>query len=659
MTTRNTSIPDIRIPTLSRRSLGIILRFSPIILFSLLLILTGFRTEPRSSLQVENVRAFYLRGIDSLERRGEALTQALDKLDGSAERMEQVSNAFVEARMAYKHIEFLVGYFDSHGESRLNGAPLQKVNESDLQRTVVEPEGFQVIEEILFGDDPVDRKEELVELSHRLLYRVKGLHEFAGRMVIEDRHLFEAMREEILRISFLGLTGFDSPALANSIPEAAESMRGVEEGIGFYLEDLRNASPSLADDLEDDVKDALEYLEENNEFDTFDRLAFIRDYANPLYANLLNAHYALGYKTFPEVSSYRRPVRYEAKTIFSPEAFDPFFYSPDPDDAPDQKRTELGRMLFFDPILSNNLRQSCASCHHPAQAFTDGLPKSIDITGEGKVGRNAPTLINGAFQSKFFWDGRAEHLEHQIESVLLNHSEMQVTFEKLIERLRQSPEYRTMFADAYRGMSDTAITKYSITRALGTYMRTLIGMNSRFDRYIRGESNELEPAAARGFNLFMGKASCGTCHFAPLFSGIVPPKYLETETEVLGVPSTPDTLHPELDSDRGRFDIHHDRIYRNSLKTVTVRNVELTAPYMHNGVFATLEEVVDFYNRGGGAGLGFDLPNQTLPPDRLNLTTEEKSDLIAFLRSLTDTTGTTSRPDHLPKFPDNPEWNRK
>ena len=635
-----------------------ILRFSPFIFLSFLLVLfTAFRPEPSVVSHTDQGRALYLKGIDSLTVAVEEFNKALADLDKDSESFRRASAAFVNARLQFKRIEFLVGYFDSHAENRLNGAPLEKVNESDLQRSIISPEGFQVIEEILFGEDALQEKGELLELGERLRYRVGTMRTFAERVAITDRYLFEGMREEILRIALLGLTGFDSPALANSIPEAESALRGVEDGFRLYFADLEQASPSLASQLESQIDDALDYLKENSDFDTFDRLAFIREHADPIYADLLAAHYALGFRTFAEVSPYTRPVRYEAASIFSPDGFDPFFYSPDPSDARHEGRVELGRVLFFDPILSKNVRRSCASCHHPEKAFTDGLKRNLDITGEGRVGRNTPTLVNTAFQSKFFWDGRMEHLEHQIENVLLNHSEMHMTFEEIIARLRRSPEYRRMFADAYSGMTDTAITKYGITRALASYMRTLVAMDSEFDRYVRGDLQHIDPAVKRGFNLFMGKASCGTCHFAPLFSGVVPPKYLETETEVLGVPETPDTLHPVLDPDPGRFDARHDVIYRNSFKTVTVRNAELTPPYMHNGVFATLEEVIDFYDRGGGLGLGLDVPNQTLPPDRLNLTAEEKRDLVAFMHSLTDTVGTTKRPEALPDFPDMPEWN--
>ena len=149
----------------------------------------------------------------------------------------------------------------------------------------------------------------------------------------------------------------------------------------------------------------------------------------------------------------------------------------------------------------------------------------------------------------------------------------------------------------------------------------------------------------------MGKAACGTCHFAPTFAGLVPPRFTETESEILGILKKFDTISPTLDTDAGRYSGHaKDQVplYKRSFKTMTVRNSAITAPYFHNGAFATLDEVIEFYHRGGGAGLGLDVPYQTLPSEQLHLTRKEKKDIIAFLHSLTDTAGLTSKPQKLP-----------
>jgi cytochrome c peroxidase len=153
---------------------------------------------------------------------------------------------------------------------------------------------------------------------------------------------------------------------------------------------------------------------------------------------------------------------------------------------------------------------------------------------------------------------------------------------------------------------------------------------------MRGSKDQLGPAEKNGFNLFMGKAKCGTCHFAPLFNGLVPPEFVETESEVLGVPKSKDTLNAQLDDDPGKFNFTQSSVHKHAFKTPTLRNIELTAPYMHNGVFSTLEEVMTFYNNGGGRGLGIGPPNQTLPVEKLKLSPREIRDIIAFMRSLTD-----------------------
>jgi cytochrome c peroxidase len=194
------------------------------------------------------------------------------------------------------------------------------------------------------------------------------------------------------------------------------------------------------------------------------------------------------------------------------------------------------------------------------------------------------------------------------------------------------------FAAALGKPAIQALTGQSLSIAVAAYVRSLEALDSRFDRAIRGDTGAVSASERRGFNLFMGKAGCGTCHFAPLFGGTTPPNYLESEPEVIGVPSRPVERGAVIDGDIGVFGSTRAPLHRHAFKTPTVRNVALTAPYMHNGVYRTLEEVIDFYDRGGGAGIGIRLPNQTLPPDSLRLSEREKGDLKAFMESLTDST---------------------
>lgn len=313
---------------------------------------------------------------------------------------------------------------------------------------------------------------------------------------------------------------------------------------------------------------------------------------------------------------------------------------------------ELGRILFFDPVLSGNLQRSCASCHIPEKAFSDGLEKSVGFGGDHQVARNAPSLVNVALQNNYFWDGRVNYLEEQVETVAQNAEEMHGNLHAAAMRVKGSREYDALFARAFPAEADSGINASGIRRAIAAYERSLLAFNSRFDRYIRKQGNTLNKDEISGFNLFMGKAACGTCHFMPLFSGMVPPLYTESEWEILGVPALADSLQPAVDSDQGRYLAKNINLHKGAFKTPGIRNIALTAPYMHNGVYQTLEEVLAFYNRGGGAGAGENIPYQTLPSDPLELTAEEQQQIIAFMRSLTDYKDLVKVPSSLPALKD-------
>ncbi len=618
----------------------------------LCVIVMGFLDHPGRE-PAETVRLGYLDAIDSFDESLRTLRDRAATGDPASTR-----DAFIAARARYKRMEFMVEYLDHEASSRLNGVPLPKIRLHGRQRVVYEPEGFQILEEMIFSEEFPGNRDETVSTIDGMLAAARRMKVFGETVRPSDRQLFEAIRNEIVRVMTLGITGFDSPVALNSLPESKAAMEGVAEALRLYLPALERRAPDLAKELRSELNGALSSLESAESFDLFDRAEYIRNHGNRLYSLTLRAHLALRIETYREVSFFTAPVNYEAEGLFAENALNPYYYSSDVRDREDSAQAELGRLLFFDPVLSGNDMRACASCHEPERAFTDGRPKSVAFHG-GSVERNAPTLVNAAFQRGNFYDQRVEFFEDQVEAVLLNGREMGSQYEDLMEKLNGSPEYVERFARAFRRDPAEAITPMTIRRALAGYMRSLVALDAPFDRFIRGESEEYPAEARRGFNLFMGKAKCGTCHFAPIFNGTVPPGYAETEVEILGVPATADTAAARLDPDPGRYSVYLDTIHMNAFKTPTVRNIELTAPYMHNGVYVTLEEVIDFYDRGGGAGMGIDVPNQTLPPDRLNLSAVEKGELVAFLRTLTDTTGTTARPTSLPAFPRNPALNRR
>ena len=278
-------------------------------------------------------------------------------------------------------------------------------------------------------------------------------------------------------------------------------------------------------------------------------------------------------------------------------------------------KVELGKRLFFDTRLSGDFKSSCSSCHSPDKAFTDGLPRSKGFNGV-LLRRNSPTVLNAAFNAAQFWDGRAATLDEQCKGPLLSPDEMNMVDEThLIARLNAVPEYRRDFQTVF----GSGPSLDNVARAVAAFERTLVTPNARFDQYVSGNKNALTDQEKRGLIVFFGRGACSECHKGANFSDNL--YHNLGSTTVKGNPD-----------DLGRFEITRKEEDRGAFKTPSIRNVALTAPYMHDGSSATLEDVVEFYDRGGGDG-----PNKDKLIYKLNLSPAEKSDLVAFLKTLTGT----------------------
>lgn len=310
-----------------------------------------------------------------------------------------------------------------------------------------------------------------------------------------------------------------------------------------------------------------------------------------------------------------------------------------------QAGIELGRQLFFDPVVSGDNTQSCATCHHPDLGLSDGRILSMGAGGTGvgptRTGgkatrRNSPTLWNAAYNFKLFWDGRANDLEDQARGPITSAVEMNQNPDELVQELRAIPEYVRLFDEAFGGQNGTAVTFENVTNAIGLFERTLVSQQSAFDRYAAGEANALTAAQRRGLTLFRSlKTRCFECHGFPTFAN--------PDFKVIGVAPL-----PNQGEDAGRGEITGGEPYRNAFKVPTLRNVALTAPYMHNGRFQTLEEVVSFYAAGAGKGAGLDLPNLDDKVRQFSLSDQEQHDLISFLHALTDESAKPQIPLRVP-----------
>ncbi|MBD2756748.1 cytochrome c peroxidase [Spirosoma validum] len=616
MISPTTEAPSKRPFPLRSIGLGMLGVLIAIALYSLL------RSKPTP---VQAVKAQFMQEITDLDTAVSQLQKAIVSQPG-----QDVQAAFRRARLAYKRVEFLSAYYSPETTKALNGPNIPEVDD-DLR--VNEPQGFQVLEELLFPTFTKEAKNEAIQHAAVLRSTVNRLRTISESNEATDSHVFDAMRLEVFRIITLGITGFDSPVAFHSLPEAASALESLQQQLAHYQ--LASGNPDLARRINRVFSEAKTSLISASDFNKFDRLAFIDQRANVLSGLLLDAQKNLGIPVFTE----SRLLSPAARTLTDSGVFDPNYFVNVSEQRPTPDRVALGKQLFFDPILSGNSGRTCATCHQPERAFTDGESKSLAIgfggrriaehrTAERRTVRNAPTLLNASLQATQFADSRVVFLEDQASDVIQNADEMHGSLPEAVKALQQNTQYRALFAKSYK----EGVTEQSIKNAVASYIRSLVSLDSRVDRYLRGQSVALSAEEKQGFNVFMGKGKCATCHFFPLFNGTVPPAYQETESEVLGTPATKEGK--QVDSDVGKFVLTKREPHRYAFKTPTIRHVAKTAPYMHNGIYQTLEEVVDFYNKGGGNGLGFNLDNQTLPFDQLNLTAPEKKALVAFMKAL-------------------------
>jgi cytochrome c peroxidase len=312
---------------------------------------------------------------------------------------------------------------------------------------------------------------------------------------------------------------------------------------------------------------------------------------------------------------------------------------PVPADNPmSETKVELGKLLFFDQRMSGDGSTSCAICHQPELGWGSGSSISPGYPGTSHW-RNSQTVINSAYLPKLFWAGEVLSLEKQAESAWTGNLAGNLDPAMAEERLNQIPEYVRLFAEAFGAPPNWG----AALRAVAAFERTLVTQNVPFDAYAQGDQDALSPEALRGLALFQGKANCIACHNGPLFT--------DNNYHALGVPRSPEydskinvqialryqhlsrgvpeEVYRGADRDLGLYYMTKREEDMGKFRTPPLRYLCYTAPYMHDGVFSTLEEVVAFYNAGGG-----DTPNKSKLIKPLNLTTAEQSDLVAFLESL-------------------------
>lgn len=286
---------------------------------------------------------------------------------------------------------------------------------------------------------------------------------------------------------------------------------------------------------------------------------------------------------------------------------------PVPTDNPQSAdKIALGRKLFFDKRLSDDHSISCASCHIPEKAFTDGKRFGDGVRG-GKTMRNTPTILNSAYLRHLMYDGEVKTLELQMLVPLQDHAEMSSSMKELITELRSDPIY----AAAAKRIFNRQFDAFVLTRSIAAYERSLLAQNSAFDRYWKGDKSALTASQKRGWNLFKNRLYCTQCH--------VPPHFTDYSNQCNG-------LYTDYGKDQGRYRINWRENEKGVFKTPSLRNVCLTAPYMHDGGKKSLVEVLRHYQQGGAGHV-----NQSKIIRPFHLTSRDEKDLINFFKSLTDT----------------------
>ncbi|PSK93436.1 cytochrome c peroxidase [Taibaiella chishuiensis] len=581
-------------------------------------VLIAFRSlAPDDREGADRVLLLYDRDLQALE-------QALLHFEADLGTTDTLSwfMDFRACRTAYKRIEYLVGYQFPLIAQRINGPALPEVEAADFHETG-QPTGFQVLEEDLFSPGVLRRAPALQkEIKHLIAY-TRILKQQQGTFPFTAPLIYDALRLNLYTLAAKGLSGFDSPVAFQSLEEAVTTLETTE------------AVLNALGPVDAAFRVQLQYgrsllLAPGVTFDNFDRASFFRR----VYQPLLSALYRQQQQQHIASPQVLRAVKTDAESFLAPAAYDPVFFAPPGTRPATPALVALGNALFADNTMSRGGR-SCKSCHAPGKAFTDGLKVNRSLQRDEGLMRNTPSLSYAALQPALFYDVRVDFLEQQAHDVLFNKAEMDAALEQAITGFKKNKTMRKAFAAAFPRHPDPFRQEH-IIQALAAYQRSLPRFSAPFDRYMAGDSLAMSKQQVAGFNLFMGKAKCGTCHFMPLFNGAVPPFYDRIDSEILGVPGAKDTLNAFVDKDLGAYNHFKNAIKKYAFKTPTVRNAALTAPYMHNGVYDSLEEVIDFYNRGGGAGIGITLRNQTLPADALQLDATEQRALVAFIHALSD-----------------------
>ncbi|MBC7451224.1 MAG: cytochrome C peroxidase [Cytophagales bacterium] len=567
----------------------------------------------------------------------------------STEDLENIKTQINITRENLKGMDFWFRYLEPLAQKRING-PLPVEWETEVFEKFEKPykrEGAGLTLAALYIEEEEIEKDTLLKLIQA---SVDAVQTYSADSITSElktyHHFFLCNRLFLLNLATIYTTGFECPDTSRVIPELKSMLDDVNVIYTTYNESFSDTK--LSDAYMDRYRKALAFVKSQPEqYSAFDHFTFIQQYVNPLFKE--NQSMIRGYRVVSrsliDYSLNKSSTSIFDKNLYNGQNPKGVFIRVN-DEAALIEIDRIGKLLFYDPILSGNNLRSCASCHIPTQHFTDTTrSSSLQFNRKDLVPRNAPSLINVKYNHLVMMDGAHISLQHQTKGVIGNETEMGSNEEEVLKKVLSCDEYKNAFKKLLKYTPQEPEIGYEhIVSAITMYYSKFSNAYSPFDEAMNTNAS-VNASVKEGYNLFMSKAQCATCHFAPQFNGVKPP-YVNSEFEVLGVPE--DNLFNALSDDKGRYGINPAYETMNGFRTGTVRNASFTHPYMHNGVFHTLEEVVEFYNGGGGAGRGLDVPNQTLSSDSLHLTNAEIRDIIVFIESLNEAVPFEAPPASLP-----------
>jgi len=554
-----------------------------------------------------------------------------------------------EARIKLKAADFWLRYLEPIAYKRING-PLPVEWETEVFEKFEKPykregAGLSLAELHLEGKNIY--KDTLSSLVKRSLNAADVyLADSITTHLQTYHHFFLANRLFLLNLGAIYTTGFECPNPENIIPELLYML----EAVANIYEAFDNSYPQFKVHKEYQAlyKQAITFVKSQPANpEKFDHFVFIRDYVNPLFSlnQQMIRDYHIVSDNFNDYSLDNNSISIFDKSLYKGQNEKGIYLPVDDENVLDEIR-QVGKLLFYDPVLSGNNKRSCASCHKPTEYFTDTSgPVSLQFDNRQSLTRNTPSLINAVYNHLLMLDGKHTSLLDQAKEVVSNPIEMDGNRDEIVKKVLSCGIYEKAFRKFVKLTPNSKkISIDHIVSAVILYYSSFSKYQAAFDDAMNRKTT-LDKEVIMGFNIFMSKAQCGTCHFVPMFNGVKPP-YTGSEFEVAGTPA--DTSFTKLSTDIGRGQVNPAGEMIHAFRTGTIRNAAHTGPYMHNGVYKTLDEVIRFYDTGGGAGNGLKVVNQTLSSDSLKLTNQEKRQLIAFIHSLDEQIQFETPPSSLP-----------